>query len=498
MHITKRMRGVFALLIVICTLCAGAAAMAAVYEPVVTLTEASGISQSGAQLNAYVSCARLQRYDNVGFYLSSDKGSVDANRYSMSYTPKTASFMFSISAAKLKNYCGNLKAGNIYYYKMFVVVAGEEYASDIGWFRTTDSSKDINKGTPSFMLYDAGEITMDGATLRCDVTYNPMNLSFTKVGLLMGTSKNAMNEVAGGAPNSHSLPRMIYQVQSYRKLTPLTTYYYQFYVQTKAGASYVSGIKSFTTLAPYHTVSFQPNGGYITQMNAMIVYPGQPYAFYETPVRQGYAFAGWYTLPVGGALIQSSGIWNYDADVTLYAQWIQGGTIPVVGGEGKLVVYFDVDHDNLGASESKIVSYGKKYGTLPEPSRSGYKFAGWYTAQRNGTRVKSSTIVSGVGTQTLYAGWSPRSYEVRFRGNGGSVSPSKANLKYGEVYAMPTATREGYIFAGWNTEKDGSGTTIVSGTPWSFTSKLTLYAQWSQAYQQTNPGTLPGGTVPLG
>lgn len=494
----KRMRGALALLMLGCMLlCSGTGALAAVYEPTVTLTEASGISRTGAQLNAYVSCARLQKYDSVGFYLSNNKSSINSQRYTLDFTPKTASFMLSVSAAKLKSYCGTLTAGSIYYYKMFVVVGGEEYASSIGWFRTTDNENNINKGEPTFVLYDAGEITMDGAVLRCDVTANPIGLSFTRVGLLMGTARNAMSEVTGGTPNSYSLPRMIYQVNSYRRLAPLTTYYYQFYAQTKAGASYVSGIKSFTTLAPYHTVSFQPNGGFLNQMNAVVVYPGQPYTFYETPVRQGYSFTGWYTLPLGGSLVPNSGIWNYDADVTLYAQWTQGN-IPVAGGE--LRVFFDVDHDNLGANESKTVKVGKKYGTLPEPSRTGYKFAGWYTAQRNRTRVKSSTVVSTAGTQTLYAGWSPRSYEVRFKGNGGSVTPSKTNLEYGTVYTLPTAVREGYVFAGWNTAKDGSGTTIVSGSPWSFTSKVTLYAMWSQGYPATNPagGTLPNGTTPMG
>ncbi len=449
---------------------------AAVYAPSVTLTEASNISSKGAQLNAYVSCPQRLRYDNVGFYISTDKNNVKAHRSAIDYTPKTASFALSFTSAQVKNLYGSLNSGTIYYYKLFVVVGGEEYASPIGWFRTTDGEGE-NKSAPRFATYDAAEVTMDSALLRGAIVKNPVGLSFTKVGLMMGTSKNAMSEVISHKPASSAMPQMYYNVRDYKRLMPLTTYYYQFFAVTKAGASYVSDIKCFTTLAPYHTVTFQPNGGMLTQMSAMIVYPGQPYAFAEIPVRQGFSFAGWYTLPNGGSRVPESGIWMYDADVTLYAMWTQGAA-----ATNGLLVYFDLNYDNLGATESKTVIYGKKYGTLPEPVRTGYTFEGWYTEREGGARVKSSTKVGGVGSQTLFARWSPAGARVKFNANGGTVSPSEAKLSYGVVYTLPVPVRNGYAFLGWNTAKDGSGTTVTSNTPWAFSSKLTIYAQWAPIY----------------
>ncbi|MDO5111308.1 MAG: InlB B-repeat-containing protein [Clostridia bacterium] len=473
------------------------AASAASYRPTVTLLDASDISESGAQLNAYVACPQRYSYDNVGFYLSPNKTDLNTHRYTTNYTPKTPSFDLTFSQSRVKGFCGVLNPGSIYYYKLFVELNGVEYATEIGWFRTQDDATADRKGAPTVAAYDAVEITMDSATLRGGVMRNPLGLTFSKIGLLMGTSRNSMSEVASNTAGAGALPQVAYYVNRYKTLAPLTTYYYQFFAVTKAGASYASPVKSFTTLAPYHTVTFQPNGGLLTQMNAVIVYPGQPYAFSEVPYRQGYTFAGWYTLPNGGSRVENSGVWMYDADVTLYAMWMQGDT-PVTGGE--LLVYFDLNYDNLGATQSKTVQAGKKYGTLPEPTRTGYKFAGWYTARENGTRVKSSTKAGGVGVQTLYALWTPREAQVKFHPNGGSVSPKEAKLAYGTAYALPVPVREGYTFVGWNTARDGSGSMVLTNTPWVYSDKITLYAQWTQPlYTNATPAPQGGTTVvPVG
>lgn len=38
--------------------------------------------------------------------------------------------------------------------------------------------------------------------------------------------------------------------------------------------------------------------------------------------------------------------------------------------------------------------------------------------------------------------------------------------------------REGYLFNGWNTERDGSGTKYEPGDTIRFDNSITLYAQW--------------------
>lgn len=60
----------------------------------------------------------------------------------------------------------------------------------------------------------------------------------------------------------------------------------------------------------------------------------------------------------------------------------------------------------LTKDETKTISYGNKYGTLPTPTRLGYSFDGWYTGEKGtGTKITSDTVYNVVGNQTLYAKW---------------------------------------------------------------------------------------------
>ena len=56
-------------------------------------------------------------------------------------------------------------------------------------------------------------------------------------------------------------------------------------------------------------------------------------------------------------------------------------------------------------SKYKTVTYGKTYGTLASPVRSGYVFDGWYTKKNGGTKITSSSKVTVKTNQTLYAHW---------------------------------------------------------------------------------------------
>ncbi len=46
---------------------------------------------------------------------------------------------------------------------------------------------------------------------------------------------------------------------------------------------------------------------------------------------------------------------------------------------------------------------GRKYGTLPTPTRNGYEFEGWYTEPNGGEKITESTIFTDTKNQTLYA-----------------------------------------------------------------------------------------------
>ena len=73
---------------------------------------------------------------------------------------------------------------------------------------------------------------------------------------------------------------------------------------------------------------------------------------------------------------------------------------------------YSVSFDSNGGENpaSITVTYGEKYGELPEPKREGYTFLGWYTSEVDnvgyGTLIDENTIVSTTSAQILYAKWS--------------------------------------------------------------------------------------------
>ena len=143
-----------------------------------------------------------------------------------------------------------------------------------------------------------------------------------------------------------------------------------------------------------------------------------------------------------------------------------------------------VNFDPNGGEVSKAsmaVTYGKAYGALPTPTRTGYSFSGWYTAKTGGTKIVSSTMVGSSAGSTLYAHWKANQYTVTFDSNGGMVSTTSKTVTYGETYAsprvLPEPTYPGHTFDGWYTTKTG-GTRVTEDTVVTVTEDHTLYARW--------------------
>lgn len=78
------------------------------------------------------------------------------------------------------------------------------------------------------------------------------------------------------------------------------------------------------------------------------------------------------------------------------------------GCSKELTVYVDVTLDACGgvlAEDEVTVIFGDAYGELPEPTREGYIFDGWFTAEAGGELVEAGTEVGTKTAHTLYAHW---------------------------------------------------------------------------------------------
>lgn len=130
-----------------------------------------------------------------------------------------------------------------------------------------------------------------------------------------------------------------------------------------------------------------------------------------------------------------------------------------------------------GAAITKVANWGNGTCTLPAaPSRTGYHFGGWNTAQG----VKGAgTAYTATKDETITAVWNAQGYSVKFISDGKEYGSQ--SFVYGTAQGLRSLadlkiSKPGYTFKGWNgTYTDGQAvkdlTDISNGT-------VTLTAQW--------------------
>ena len=223
-----------------------------------------------------------------------------------------------------------------------------------------------------------------------------------------------------------------------------TTYATGVYTDSSRTKSMTTSANGITKPTRSYTVTYDSNGGSVSTSSSTA----------------SYTFNGYYSATSGGTkytgttYILEAGLTagkGYTSNATWYAQW-----------------------------SSKAV-------TLPTPTRTGYTFAGWYTAATGGTKVgDAGASYTPTTNTTLYAQWSANEYTVSFDQNGGTGGQtSSVTATYDNAMPAISAvpTRTGYTFTGYYDAKTG-GTKYYnadksSARTWNKTANTTLYARWS-------------------
>lgn len=177
----------------------------------------------------------------------------------------------------------------------------------------------------------------------------------------------------------------------------------------------------------------------------------------------GYVFKGWYTAADGG--VKTTCITaGTTGNIVLYAHWDYVSTITFeTNGGSSVMPLINVEGTSITAPAS--------------PTKEHYEFVGWYSDSAL-TNAYSFTTQPAENI-TLYAKWTPVSYEIQYVLNGGVNSKDNVlHYTIEDTVTLYDPSKVGYTFIGWFTDAQFTSavvTEIQEGT----SGKITLYAHYS-------------------
>ena len=207
--------------------------------------------------------------------------------------------------------------------------------------------------------------------------------------------------------------------------------------------------------AKSYILTLDPNGGEGLTQNKFTLKVGDSFTL-PTLTKENYTFLGWFD----GKTKVESGVWNKNSNLTLKAEW-------------ELAVFtltLDVDGGDALSQTKFELKVGDTF-TLPTPTKTGYNFEGWFGA--DGAKLESGTW-NKKANLTVKALWNAKKFNVTLDPNGGEVSATTIEVKYGETLTLPTPKKDGFTFDGWY-----EGTVKVESGKYTKTSDLALTASWT-------------------
>lgn len=343
---------------------------------------------------------------------------------------------------------------------------------------TTGEVTLVGPGTANITASTAASSPYCAATLSFPLTVNPSSYTLT----YDGNGNSGGTPPAGGSHPAGGTVTVSYNTGSLIKTC--ATFNGWNTAANGSGTSYAPGapltLNADTILyaqwtSTLKTVSFNANGGTGSMTAQTACAPEAIKANAYT--RAGYTFAGWNTAANGSGTAYSDGaLYDFTADVPLYAQWTANNNTITFNGNGATAGSTPVQTLATDATASL---------NLNGYTRTGYTFAGWATTA-GGTVAYGDGAAYTMGTAnvTLYAKWTANTYYIIFNKNDAAATGTMTNqtIAY-EVTANLFANgfaKPGYAFKEWNTVADGSGTSYANSAAYTMSTlgDKTLYAQW--------------------
>ena len=248
-----------------------------------------------------------------------------------------------------------------------------------------------------------------------------------------------------------------------------------------------------------YTVTFDANCGETANPASKEVTFDAAYGELATTSREGYTFDGWFTAKDGGTKVESTTVVATANNHTLYAHWTAN----------EYTVTFNANGGTDAVPASKTVTYDSAYGSLATTNRKGYTLVGWFTAKDGGTEVESTTVVATAGDHTLYAHWTPNTYNYEIHyyvqqpdGNyvedASALDTTKTGTFDSTVTVTPDANKYGAHFSVNNTKSKLSGVVTVD-TPAEILKLEVYYARdrHTLTYLDSKGGSVIGTTTEL-
>ena len=227
--------------------------------------------------------------------------------------------------------------------------------------------------------------------------------------------------------------------------------------------------------------------------------------FYEDEWKW-YSGSGWGTSTVSPTIEINGGA---DATDTDFIEWLQDNATQMIDG-------YDVSFNSMGGSSVATITNVTGIFLTDEdgyylsqyiPTKSGYKFDGWYTDTSYTNLIKEIFVITS--DITLYAKWAPIFIYFDMNGgegvgywdgsdigvyqySGGTLSLIDAQGNYTQEF---TPYKEGWLFQGWYS--GGEFPTIVTSV--NTDEDITLYARWGkEILVELNLNYVPSYRIPIG